>query len=86
MDNYTNAKLSNVDDTYYYGVNCQQCLRSRRLSLVRLRKTLGDDYPVAAVLARLRCRTCKSKQITVTFLAPRQCVGNLAHLFKQPAE
>jgi hypothetical protein len=59
-------------------------MRSRRLSLVKLRQTLGDSYPVVKVLGRLRCGTCRSKQITVTFLAPHQAVGNLAHLFEQP--
>jgi len=81
---YSNATLVQVDDGYYFGVYCQRCMRSRRLSLVKLRQTLGDSYPVVKVLGRLRCSTCRSKQITVTFLAPHQAVGNLAHLFEQP--
>jgi hypothetical protein len=83
--NYSTAKLADVDDSYYYGVSCQSCLREARISLVRLRAVLGDDYPVVKVLARLRCRTCRSKQVTVTFLGPLQGVGNLAGLFKETA-
>ncbi len=81
---YSNATLVQVDDGYYFGVYCLRCMRSRRLSLVKLRQTLGDSYPVVKVLGRLRCGTGRSKQITVTFLAPHQAVGNLAHLFEQP--
>jgi hypothetical protein len=52
---------------------------------MRLRETLGDDFPVVKVVTRLRCRTCGSKQVTVTFLAPHQAVGNLAYLFNEEA-
>lgn len=83
--NYSTAKLGEVDNTYYYSVSCQSCMRGRRLSLAKLRETLGDDYPVARVVKRLKCSTCGSKQVTVTFLAPSQAVGNLAHLFTQDA-
>jgi hypothetical protein len=81
--NYSTAKLAEVDDRYYYGVDCRSCLRSARLSLTRLRGLLGDDFPVANVRGRLKCSTCKSKQLTVTFLGPHQAVGNLAALFHQ---
>lgn len=84
--NYRTAKLVDVDDSYYYGVSCQSCLREARISLVRLRALLGDDYPVVKVLTRLKCRTCGSKQVTVTFLGPTQAVGNLAYLFNELAE
>lgn len=77
------AKLAHVDDTYYYGANCRSCLRSRRLSLVRLRATLGDDFPLKDVRPRLKCQTCGSRQIVITFLAPNQAVGNLASLFHE---
>jgi hypothetical protein len=83
--NYNSAKLADITDAYYYGVSCQSCLRSARISLTRLRGALGDDYPVVDVVKRLRCRICKSKQVTVTFLAPHQAVGSLAHLFQQEA-
>jgi hypothetical protein len=83
--NYSTAKLSEVDDRYYYGVSCQSCLREARISLVRLRSVLGDDYPVVKVLSRLKCRTCGSKRVTVTFLGPHQAVGNLAYLFQENA-
>ena len=83
MADYSTAKLAEVTDAYYYGVSCQSCLRSARVSLDRLRGVLGDGYPVVDVVKRLRCRTCGSKQVTVTFLTPGQAVGNLAHLFEQ---
>jgi hypothetical protein len=70
--NYSTAKLADVDDRYYYGVSCQSCMRNARISLAKLRQTLGDDYPVVKVVSRLKCRTCGSKQVTVTFLAPHQ--------------
>jgi hypothetical protein len=82
---YGTAKLSDVDDTYYYAVGCRSCLRHVRVSLVKLRARLGDDYRVTEVVKHLRCRTCRSKEVTVTFLAPHQSVGNLWHLFQQRA-
>jgi hypothetical protein len=84
--NFNTAKLADVDDRYYYyGVSCQSCMRSARLSLIRLRGLLGDDFLVVKVRPRLKCSTCGSKQLTVTFLAPYQAVGNLASLFEEPA-
>jgi hypothetical protein len=83
--NFSTAKLADVDDSYYYGVDCRSCLRSTRLSLARLRGLLGDDFPVVKVRTRLKCSTCGSKQLTVTFLAPHQAVGSLAHLFNETA-
>jgi hypothetical protein len=80
---YSTAKLADVDDRYYYGVSCQSCMRKARISLAKLRQALGDDYPVVKVVSRLKCRTCGSKQVTVTFLAPHQAVGSLSHLFQQ---
>ena len=84
--NFSIAKLADVDERYYYGVCCQTCMRSARISLVRLRGLLGDDFPVVKVLSRLKCRTCGSKRITVTFLAPHQAVGSLAYLFNKQAQ
>jgi hypothetical protein len=83
--NYSTAKLADVDDSYYYGVDCRSCLRSTRLSLARLRGLLGDDFPVVKVGTRLKCSVCGSKELTVTFLTPHQAVGNLTSLFKEPA-
>lgn len=80
---YETAKLAEVDDTYYYGADCQSCLRSRRISLTRLRATLGDDFPLVNLRGRLKCATCGSRQITITFLSPAHAVGNLAQLFSQ---
>jgi hypothetical protein len=84
--NFSTAKLAEVDDRYYYGVSCQSCMRSARLSLTRLRGLLGDDFLVVKVRPRLKCSTCGSKELTVTFLAPYQAVGHLADLFhRKPA-
>jgi hypothetical protein len=77
------AKLSDVDDTYYYGADCRSCLRSSRISLVRLRATLGDDFPLKDIRPRLKCTTCGSKAMVITFLSPNQAVGNLARLFQE---
>jgi hypothetical protein len=81
---FSTAKLADVDDSYYFGVHCRSCLRSARLSLTRLRGLLGNDFPLVKVSSRLKCSTCGSKQLTVTFLAPRQAVGSLANLFNEP--
>ena len=81
--NYSTATLADVDDRYYFGVHCRSCLRSARVSLSRLRGLLGDDFLVVNVRTRLKCSTCESKQLTVTFLGPHQAVGNLADLFQQ---
>jgi hypothetical protein len=81
--NFSTATLADVDDSYYLGVSCQSCMRSARLSLTRLRGLLGDDFPVVKVRTRLKCSVCGSKELTVTFLAPYQAVGSLAHLFQQ---
>jgi hypothetical protein len=80
---FDTATLAAVDDRHYYSVTCQSCLRSARLSLLRLRGLLGGDFPVVGIRGRLRCSTCGSKQITTTFLGPHQAVGNLAYLFKE---
>jgi hypothetical protein len=81
--NYRTATLNDVTGEYYFGVYCQGCMRGRRLSLTKLCDALGGSYPVAKVLSRLKCCTCGSKKITVTFLAPHQAVGNLAYLFTE---
>jgi hypothetical protein len=77
------AKLADVDDAYYYAAQCRSCLRHRRMSLVRLRATLGDDFPLKDVRPRLKCTTCGSKAMVITFLAPGQAVGDLARLFRE---
>jgi hypothetical protein len=80
---YSTAKLREVDDTYYYGVSCPSCLRAQRISLVRLRGVLGDDYRLVDVLKRLKCGTCGNRKVTVTILAPHQGGTSLAHLFQE---
>jgi hypothetical protein len=77
------AALAHVDDSYYYGAYCRKCKHTARLSLLRLRSSLGDDYPLSRIKDRLRCRRCRSRQIVVTFLAPNQRCGNLAYLFAE---
>jgi hypothetical protein len=81
---FNTATLADADDGYYYAVHCRSCLRSVRISLVRLRGLLGDDFPVIKVRTRLKCSVCGSKELTVTFLAPNQAVGDLAGLFNKP--
>ena len=61
-------------------------MRSKRLSLVRLRGVLGDSYPVVGILKRLKCSTCGIKQITASFLASHQAGTSLQHWFQWPAE
>ena len=80
------ATLADVDDSYYFGADCRSCLRDVRLSLVRLRSPLGSDFPVANIRGRLKCSTCGSKQIIVTFLAPNHGGSSLAHLFNEEAQ
>jgi hypothetical protein len=36
------ASLAHVDDSYYYGAYWRKCKHSARMSLVKLRKHLGD--------------------------------------------
>jgi hypothetical protein len=77
------AALAHVDDSYYYGAFCGKCKHTARLSLVKLRARLGDDFPLKDVRPRLRCRRCRSRHMVVTFLGPHQRAGSLAHLFAE---
>jgi hypothetical protein len=79
------ATLGQVDDTYYYGVSCSSCHRSKHLSLVKLRSVLGADYPLVELRKRLKCSTCGRRQLPVMFLAPGQSGTSLQHLFQRPA-
>jgi hypothetical protein len=76
------ATLAHVDDRYYYAAYCRKCKHAARLSLVKLRAALGDNFPVSRVRLRLRCERCKSRAVVITFLAPDQRGGNLAQLFQ----
>ena len=79
-----NACLAHVNDTYYYGAYCRKCKHSARLSLMKLRAHLGDNFPLREVRHKLRCEKCGDRrQIVITFLAPDQRTGSLAHLFRQ---
>jgi hypothetical protein len=75
------AALAHVDDSYYYGAYCRKCKHSARLSLVKLRARLGDDFPLSKVRERLRCARCDSRQVVITFLAPNQRTGSVAICF-----
>ena len=77
------AVLAHVDDSYFYGAYCRKCKHAARLSLVKLREHLGDTFPLVKVKDRLRCERCSSRQIVITFLAPDQKTGNVAHLFRK---
>ncbi len=77
------AALAHVDDSYFYGACCRKCKHSARLSLEKLRKHLGDDFPLVKIKDRLRCERCSSRHIVITFLAPNQRTGNVANLFDQ---
>ena len=78
------AALAHVNDSYYYGAYCRKCRHTARLSLLKLRAHLGDDFPLKDVRTRLRCQRCRSRQIVVTFLGPHQRSGSLAHMFAEP--
>ena len=80
------AALAHVDDRYYYGAYCGQCKHSARLSLVKLRARLGDDFPLLNVRERLRCKRCGSRHIIITFLRPDQRGGSLSALFDAPVD
>jgi|ERR1039457_807924 hypothetical protein len=77
------AALAHVGHSYFYGAYCRKCKHAARLSLVKLRAHLGDAFPLVKVKDRLRCERCSSRQIVITFLAPEQRTGNLAHLFRE---
>jgi hypothetical protein len=77
------ATLAHVDDRYYYGAYCRMCKHSARLSLVKLRANLGDNFRVSEIRERLRCERCKSRAVVITFLAPDQRGGNVARLFHE---
>ena len=70
------ATLAHVDDSYYYGAYCRRCKHSARLSLVKLRAHLGENFPLAKVMDRLRCERCGLREVVITFLAPNQRTGN----------
>ena len=77
------AALAHVDDSYYYGAYCRRCKHSARISLVRLRARLGNDFPLVNVRERLRCEGCGSRAIVITFLAPNHRTG-FHRLFETP--
>lgn len=79
------AKLGELDDTrYYYSASCQSCLRKVRISLVRLRSQLGDDFPLGDVRPRLKCSTCGSRKIIVAFWTPEHNWQMHEDSFREP--
>jgi hypothetical protein len=80
---YEIASLAHVDYTYFFGAYCRKCKHAARLSLEKLRKHLGANFPLRKMKDRLRCERCRSRQIVVTFLAPNQSTGNVVHLIAQ---
>lgn len=83
VDDYNEAKLGDVDDSYYYAVSCTSCLRHVRISLIRAREKLGADFPVLDLIKHLKCTICGSRKVTVAYLKPSQAVGNLWSLFQR---
>jgi len=77
------ATLAHVDDSYYYGAYCRRCKHFARLSLVKLRAHLGENFPLTKVRDRLRCERCGLREVVITFLAPNQRTGNVAYLFRE---
>jgi len=77
--------LKDVTDDYYYGCHCSKCEHTARLSLSKLRAHLGPDFPLRKIRERLRCETCGSRKVTITFLGPHQKGGSLHHLFDKQA-
>jgi hypothetical protein len=82
------ATLKDVTDYYYYyyGCHCTSCLHTVRLSLSKLRAHLGPDFPLIRIRERLKCQTCSSRKVTITFLGPHQKGGNLHHLLEKSTQ
>src|SRR5271156_662611 len=78
------AALAHVNDSYYYGAYCRKCKHSARLSLSKLRAHLGDDFPLIKVRDKLRCQSCRSRQVVVPFPPPNKKPGSLVHFFREP--
>jgi hypothetical protein len=80
----TYARLGNrhskSPDDHYYGCSSQSCLHTARLSLSKLREHLGPDFPSRKIRERLKCVSCSSRNVTITFLGPHQKGGNLHQL------
>ena len=81
---FETAALAHVDDSYYFGAYCGKCKHTARLSLVKLRARLGDDFPVIDVRERLRCQHCRSRHVIVTFLTPPIAPGILPDCLSCP--
>lgn len=80
------AKLSQVDNSYYYAASCNACGHKTRLSLLKLCAALGDDFPLVDVRTRLKCRQCGSRQIIIAYYTPAHAGTSLGPIFKEPLE
>lgn len=78
------ARLADVDDSFYYAATCNSCCRKKRISLLKLRSSLGEGYPLLDVRSHLRCSTCHSKNIIVSYYTPAHAETSLGTLFKEP--
>lgn len=81
---YDGGTLGQVDDTFYFGADCQKCARSQRLSLVRLRALLGDDFLLVDIRPLLKCSACGSRRIVTAYLPPN-AKGAFPSLFAEIA-
>ena len=64
--------LSELTESFHvYGV-CEACDRMEQLNLTRLVETLGGDYPVSELRARLRCSQCQSRtdNMRIVYVGP----------------
>ena len=65
---FETAALAHVNDEYYFGAYCGKCKHHARLSLVKLRARLGDDFRLIDVRERLRCQRCRSRHVVFSHL------------------
>lgn len=78
------AALGQIDDSYYYGATCADCKTTKRLSLERLRRELGDGYALAKVRERLKCQDCGGKRFVICFWTPAERYNFTEVMFEKP--
>jgi hypothetical protein len=81
-----NARLKDVDDSYYFAAECKKCRHASRLKLSALREHLGAEFKLADIRTRLRCELCGHRDAVISFLSPNQAVSNLVPLFNRPTK
>lgn len=77
------ARLGELDHAFYYAAECQDCHYRVRLSLVRLRSQLGDDFPLIDLRSRLKCSQCGSRRIVIAYFTPAHSSANLRAFFDE---